>query len=493
MNFSVAIPENVASLLRRHLARADGQEDLCFAIWRPSRGESRLTALVCEVILPESGDRTIHGNASFHPQYVDRAVGAALSASGGLAFLHSHPAAGWQGMSEDDVRAEKLLAPTASGATELPLVGLTLGAHDGAWSGRYWERTGPKRYERVWAESVREVGERLRVTFYDRLVPRPKHRQRQVRTVSAWGPDTQANLARVRVGVVGLGSVGSIVAESLARIGVQQIKLIDYQLLEEVNLDRTLNATAKRIGDAKVWVAADALKSSATADGFAVDPWVGSVCEEDGYRKALDCDVLFSCVDRPWGRSILNFIAYAHLIPVIDGGIRVSRTRDGKLRSADWKAHVAGPSHRCLRCLEQYDPAYVEADRLGDLEDPSYLESLPTDHPARANENVFGFSAAVASLEFLQFLMLAVGPSGVGSPGPQTYHLLTGAIDIGVTSCDSGCMFEDLLCAGDDEPAGTGVHPAADASRRLLAKRRAFGSVRLRALWVRFLEFLRVR
>jgi ThiF family protein len=487
----VAMPELIGQLLRAHLTRADGQEDLCFAVWKPSRGHERQTALIVDVVLPEKGDREVHGNASFRPQYVERAISAALAAEGGIAFLHSHPAGGWQDMSGDDVRAETLLAPTALGATGLPLTGLTLGAFDGTWSARVWEKVGPKKYQRRWAESVREVGERLVVHFADKLVPPPVHRKTQVRTVASWGPDIQARIARLKVGVVGLGSVGSIVAEALARTGIQSVALVDYQPLEEVNLDRTLNASPKDVGRAKVAVAADALRINATAGSFGVDPHIGSVCEEAGYRKALDCDVLFSCVDRPWGRSVLNYVAYAHLIPVIDGGLLVSRTKKGRLRSADWKAHVAGPSHRCLLCLEQYDPALVEADRRGDLEDPKYLESLPTDHPARANENVFGFSLAVASLEVLQFLMLVVGPSGVGSPGPQNYHMLTGMMDMGPTTCDQDCIFPDLVAQGESEPSGTGVHIAAEAARRALPPENSAQS-RLRGWGRRFKAALRL-
>ena len=46
------------------------------------------------------------------------------------------------------------------------------------------------------------------------------------RTLDTWGAERQAVLASLRIGVVGLGSVGSIIAEALARIGSTDILLV---------------------------------------------------------------------------------------------------------------------------------------------------------------------------------------------------------------------------------------------------------------------------
>jgi hypothetical protein len=233
--YSVAMTERLNEEAALHLLRPDGQEDLCFGLWYPSRGKTRTTALLHKLILPEEGDRRVHGNASFFPGYFERALAEALTAHAGLALLHSHPGHGWQSMSEDDVRAEQGHAAATQAATGLPLAGLTLGA-DGAWSARSWEKTAPRTYTRRWCSNVRVVGRRLSVTYADHLIPRPRFKEELRRTVSSWGEEIQVSLARLRIGIVGAGSVGSIVAEALARTGIQHITLIDFDTVERVNL-----------------------------------------------------------------------------------------------------------------------------------------------------------------------------------------------------------------------------------------------------------------
>lgn len=456
VRYSAALTSEAADHLRSHLlqyiAQGRWQEDLCFALWRPSTGLTRTTALLTEIITPQNSERKLHGGASFLPAFVERVIGEALEQEAGIAFLHSHFSPGWQDMSSVDVAAERLLAPRILATTGLPLVGLTMGT-DGALSARFWPRVGRGVFEREWCGTVRFVGDAFDVTFMDKLAPRPVFKEALKRTYSAWGDDKQALLARLHCGAVGAGSIGAIIAESLIRMGVENVSLIDFDKVKEHNLDRLLHATTDDIGRLKVEVAADVLRLHATADNPNVCAHPYSVTREDGLRAALDCDVLFSCVDRPWPRQVLNMLAYAHLIPVIDGGVRISVTPSKRLRSADWRAHTALPGRPCLECLGQFDPAHVSMDRQGMFDDPSYIKGLPADYFIHRNENVFPFAMNAAGLMMLQFLSLVVQPSGISDTGAHMYHFVTSTLDKNkLDSCKPYCLFKDHIGAGDRFP-----------------------------------------
>ena len=170
MKYSVAISEGLNQALSEHLIREDEQEDLCFALYAPSKGNTRFTGLISQLIFPLEGERLVHGNVSFLAAYFDRVTKLALQTDLGICFMHSHPYPGWQGMSYDDVQAEKMLAPRVKAITGLPLLGMTIGS-DSTWSARFWRKEAPRLYKRKWCESVRIVGESLNIYFNDRLVP----------------------------------------------------------------------------------------------------------------------------------------------------------------------------------------------------------------------------------------------------------------------------------------------------------------------------------
>lgn len=458
--YSVAITQAVGESARQHLLRADRQEDLCFALWRPSTGRSRTTALVYRLLLPQMGERNIHGNASFEARYFERALTEASAEDAGVVLMHSHPLGQrWQGMSLDDIKTESSHAAAAYGATLLPLVGLTI-AGDGAWSARFWQRTAPKTYQRCDCATVRVVGERLQITYMDQLAQPPRATSAQIRTVSAWGPKKQADLARLHVGLVGAGSVGGFIGEAIARTGFEDATGIDFDTVEEKNLNRLIFATTHDVGAIKVELLGKHLCDSATADEFNFQAVAKAIYEEEGFRAALDCDVLVSCVDRPWARQVLNLIAYAHLIPVIDGGIAVRRNRLGELSAADWRAHTVGPEHRCMECLGQYDSGFVQLERDGYLDDPTYIEGLAKDHPLKVRENVFAFSMSCASMQFNQMLNLALNPLGQANSGEQLYHFVGAQMEPAqFLECRPECLFPTIIATGDRCPyVVTGKH-----------------------------------
>jgi hypothetical protein len=434
----------------KHLLRKDGQEDLCFGLWFPSQGRSRITALVRELILPLPGERHVHGNASLEPAYLQRALTLATAQGAGLVLLHSHPDSWrWQGMSMDDIATESGIAPNAFGATQLPLVGMTL-AGDRAWSARFWSRTAPRNYERFDCGTVRDISDSLTVSYCDHLATPPVATAEQTRTISAWGAEAHKDITRLRIGLIGAGSVGGLIGDTLVRSGFEDVMSIDFDHIETHNLDRLTYATRKDIGSQKVEVQALHLAKIATANPFRPEPLVGAVYEEAMFRAALDCDVLFSCVDRPWGRYVLNSIAYAHLIPVIDGGILARTNRLDRIAAADWTALTAMPGRQCLECAGQYDMNLVQMEREGLLDDPTYIEGLPKGHPLRARENVFGFSMSCAGLQFLQMLALVLSPLGQPNPGRQIYHFVGNRMEPPqYHNCAAGCRFVDRIGKGD--------------------------------------------
>ncbi len=444
----VALSADLDSEIKRRLIRKDGEEDLMFALWTPSYGNKRLTALVHSPIYPIEGERQRHGNASFNPRYFERVCDFALAEKCGIAFLHSHPSPGWQGMSGDDIKAEQKMMGAVAALTDLPLVGMTVGS-DGTWSARMWEHVAGKRFEKIWCHAIRSAGKLLRVSFNDLLIPRPEFRDLFKRTVTVWGEENHVKLARLRIGIVGLGSVGNMVAISLARMGMGRFTLIDFDEVQPHNLDRLIVASQNDIGKLKIEVTKREMLKSATAAQIDITGVPHSIAEEKGYRAALDCDVLFSCVDRPRARSILNHFAYAHLIPVIDGGIEV-RFKEGEFSGVDWQLQTVAPGRPCLECLEAFNPGDVSTEVAGKLDDLSYLKGLPADHRLKRNENVFPFSASLASLEVMQFVALATGIAGIADFGVQRYRYIPGVVETDTERmCRSDCDSVKFTGQGD--------------------------------------------
>lgn len=75
-----------------------------------------------------------------------------------------------------------------------------------------------------------------------------------------WGEESQEKLFRKHVVVFGLGGVGSYAAEALARSGIGQFTLIDFDTFAYSNINRQLLATVSSVGKNKTDIMEQRLK-----------------------------------------------------------------------------------------------------------------------------------------------------------------------------------------------------------------------------------------
>ncbi len=488
--FSVALTHRTHVVLRDHLLRTDGQEDLCLATYAPSSGISRETALIREVFLPEDGERVVNGNVTFTGRYVLRVAQHAAHEGLGISILHSHPnATRWQEMSGPDADAEASFGVLAAELTGLPLLGMTLAGKDETWSARRWHRTTVEP-----AASVRVASAALAVSFNDRLMPPPRQQVSQLRTVSSWGIRVQDDVARLRVLVVGAGSVGLDVAVRLAATGIQHVAVMDYDTVETHNLDRLIGATPldAYLSKPKVEVALRELRRATTAKRPEMTAWTADVTTSAGQRIALDYDLIFSCVDRPLPRAVLNQIAYADLIPVIDGGIAIDNFPDGRMRNATWRSHIIQTGYPCLICSGQISPTEVTGDRDGSLNDPTYIRiTMPQ---TETRQNVAVLSASVSASMLAVFTSLVATPGGLGTPGPLQYSLSNHHLDHRSDKSLEHCRVEARQGLGDQrvvltvERSQPSARPGNRSPARILA---AWADRRLETLSARLNAYAR--
>ena len=111
-------------------------------------------------------------------------------------------------------------------------------------------------------------------------------------------------------------------------------------------------------------------------------------------------------------RRILNHLAYAHLIPVIDGGIQV-RFKKRCFTGVDWQLQTASPDRPCLECLGVYSNADVTTEIEGKLMIPLISRACQQRIDSGAMKTSFLSGANLASLEVLQLIALVTGIAGI--------------------------------------------------------------------------------
>ena len=229
------------------------------------------------------------------------------------------------------------------------------------------------------------------------------------------GNDAFIKLQTMKVGIIGLGSGGSFVAESLAMSGVGNFVLIDPGVLKEANLIRHI-ATSYYVGSPKVSAISRTIHERIPNTGITLCYGTFADNTEALLRiegNTLDpVDLLIVCVDSEAVKFQVNEWALKHRVPAIYAGV-YERGIGGDVCIIDKRHTNSGPCYACW------------AEQLRDTSGPSDAAHTALDY-GQVNErgalnaepglwlDVVSVAAKQAKLA-LNFLL-----HGQGSQAPNT-------------------------------------------------------------------------
>lgn len=228
---------------------------------------------------------------------------------------------------------------------------------------------------------------------------------RQVRMFGAAG---QQILRASKVAVVGLGGVGSLVAEYLARLGVGHILLIDPDAIETSNLSRVVGATRADVETRQLKTQIAVRHAREMAQDTRLHPIAGDVAKRSVAERLRDCDFIFLAADSMRARLVVNALAHQYLVPAIQMGAKIRRGLRGGLEDAMSAVRHVRPGTGCLWCNGLIDPTQLAIEAKSDRERKEQAYGVHEPDPSVITLNAVAAAHAVNDFLF-DFLALRNG------------------------------------------------------------------------------------
>ncbi len=428
----VLIPSEAHASLMAHLYPGDHDEHGAVLHAGIVRSGNSLRLLVKDVEPAEFGRDYVpgqHGYRALSPTFIHRQIVQCRDA--GLAYLavHNHRSDRSVAFSRIDIESHERGYPALLDIGRgIPVGALVYGRR--AVAADIWL---PDRSRRVLG-TYRIIGQRI-----ERLYANPPRDSESLpehdRQVRMFGTAGQKVLAGSKIAVVGLGGVGSLVAEYLARLGVGHLILIDPDEIENTNLSRVVGATRVDVEtkQLKTQIAtrhARELSATAILQSIAQDVVNHSVAQQ-----LRDCDFIFLAADSMRARLVVNALAHQYLIPVTQMGAKVRPSAFGVVEDAMAAVRQIRPRNGCLWCNGLINPTQLAVEAKSDAERKDQAYGVQEPNPSVITLNAV--AAAHAVNEFL-FDFLALRPKDTDAPY-RHFHFHNDSMHRVIPRQDSNC------------------------------------------------------
>jgi len=393
----IRIAKTDFDVLMAHLFPGDCDEHGAVLLAGVSETEGQTSLHVREVHLAEEGTDYIPGKIGYRalaPRFIHRLITRARDERLAYLAVHNHGSDHEVGFSSIDVDSHERGYPALLQIVRgMPVGALVFGQR--SVQADVWLSN----EKRLQIEHLTVIGNRIQHLTSARrreLGELPDTYDRQIRM---FGKRGQAELARCRVGIIGLGGVGSMVAEYLSRLGVGEFFLVDGDCVEESNLSRIVGASPWDAlhRESKVAVAQRVILQ---ANEHAKIHLIADDVAKESVAKALRlCDYLFLAADSMRARLVFNALIHQYLIPGVQLGSKVRANSEGSLIEVMSANRPVRPGRGCLWCNQLIDPDQLAKEAKTDEERRAQAYGVEEPNPSVITLN--GISSAHAVNDFL--------------------------------------------------------------------------------------------
>lgn len=454
LKFELVIPDVIWAQLFSHLFPGDGDEHGAVVLAGVSRGNGRTRLLARDLFLARDGVDYVEGQRGYRmltPHFItDKAL---IARDAGLAYLaiHNHGGTDRVRFSEDDMRSHERGYPALRDITRGQIIGGLVFAVN-AVAGDLWLEEG-----RATLTSATILGSTFQSIFPEMPDRPPSGGQAYDRQIRLFGDRGQAILRTQRVGVIGLGGVGSIVCELLARLGIGSLVLIDPDRIELSNVPRTLGSNygdalrfltsdrlprwirsfAQHRGRRKVKIAARSARRA--SPGIEVLSLATSVVDPAAAYELTKCDYLFLAADSMQARLVFNAITQQFFIPGVELGTKIPVDNvSGVVGDVFTVVRPVLPRKGCLWCNGLISAAGLQNEAISEEE---RKRQRYIDDPDVHAPSVISLNAIAAAHGVNEYLFRVTGLRTETARNDNLYfQARTGEVRFDLPRNDPGCL-----------------------------------------------------
>jgi tRNA A37 threonylcarbamoyladenosine dehydratase len=408
--------------LHGHLFPGDHDEHAAVLLCGMVTSSRSRRLLVREIALAQDGVSYVQGTRGYRHltgEFVTQLIRRARDESLVYLAVHNHGGTNTVSFSRTDLSSHERGYPTLLGLTKLPVGALVVAER--AVAGDIWLPDGSRP---PLARTV-IVGGSPGV-----LTPTPHQSDgavhaRYSRQSLLYGDKGQRILGQAKVGIVGAGGVGMLLVQTLARLGVGHLVVIDPERVDPTNLPRLPEATRF---DAMAWLDQDdrplairklgqklarhkvhvARRIAYRAnDDVTIEAVLGDVADDKTANLLTDCDFIFLAADTMLARDVVNQIAYQFLIPTVQLGSKVViDPATGEVRDIFSVVRTLGTQRGCLRCNDLIDLRRLGEEAVGNpdqVRNQRYIDEPEIHAPSVITLNALG--TGWASNSFMEYMV----------------------------------------------------------------------------------------